>query len=98
MEHVGEAQFLTGKTATECLQKAPIVRGWDHSNHPEQWMIVGSGRKLEVVNRSAHKIAPSADKEGEWAKWEDLISSELVQFLRKTKFARYQCPSCNSSI
>jgi hypothetical protein len=99
MEPVGKPKFLTGQTAAQCLQKAPILRGWDNSNQPQDWMTVGCGRKLEAVDRSAHEITNnSEDKDEEWAKWEELLSYELVEFLRKTKFIRYQCPSCDCII
>jgi hypothetical protein len=96
MESVGDPQLLTGKTAADCLRKAPIQRGWDNSPEPQNWMIVGSGRKLEAVNQIADRLTTSAEEE--WTKWEDMISYELVHFLRKTKFFRYQCPSCHSAI
>jgi hypothetical protein len=99
MEPVGRSKLLTGKTAAESLQKAPIIRGWDGSDHPHDWMTVGCGRKLEAVKRSAYQIvSDSADLDEEWANWEDLITHELVNYLKKTKFVGYQCPGCSSIV
>jgi hypothetical protein len=99
MDPVGKPQLLTGETAADCLRKAPILRGWDGSDDPQDWMIVGTGRKLEAINELADIISTSSEDEvEEWSRWENRISHELVTFLRRTKFVTYKCPGCHSVV
>jgi hypothetical protein len=92
MERVGRPKKLDGVTAADCLMKLPIFRGWDGNHDAEDWMMVGTGRKLEAVRADRGVAATSANLEDEWKRWSDLLSPEFVQHVRGRTFIRYLCP------
>jgi hypothetical protein len=95
MNKVGVPKLVGGKTAGECLRNVPIMRGWGGEQEPEDWMVVGTGSKLEVVGRQESTISiDGKDIEEEWGDWEEELSREFVQYVRRTKFVNYICPQC----
>jgi hypothetical protein len=99
MERVGVLRLLQGQTAADHLKKVPIMRGWGGDRQAEDWMTVGSGRKLEAVETEEEKITiKGKNVEEEWKEWADLLSEEFMQYARRTKFIRFVCPRCLSHI
>jgi hypothetical protein len=99
MDKIGRPQLLTGATAAECLMKVPILRGWQGDHSAADWMTVGSGRKLEAVQRRREAVTGmSGDVEEEWDRWSKLLSQEFVRYVRETRFVRYLCPHCSRHI
>jgi len=95
MDKIGKPWRLEGGTAGDCLMKVPIIRGWDGDHDAEDWMTVGSGRKLEAVRTNREYIAAnSTDVEEEWREWEHLLTREFVLHVRGRKFVRLLCPAC----
>lgn len=80
--------------------KVPIMRGWNGSSKPQNWMTVGSGRKVEAVMPNMDKILAESkgDVEEEWNGWARLLSAEYVDFVRRTKFIFHPCPECSNYI
>ena len=99
MKAISGPGILTGKTAAECLQRMPVLRGWNGSSEIPDWMTVGSGRKLQAVEEflDLHNME-SMDIEAQWARWAELLTLEFVQFVRNTTFIQYKCPKCLTNI
>jgi hypothetical protein len=92
---------LVGPTAIDTLLKLPILRGWGGNPDAEDWLTVGTGRKLEAIKSQKEKeriSASSRDIEEEWKGWTALLSEEFINYVRTTKFIRFRCPSCQSFI
>ncbi len=99
MQGVGVPKHLEGQTVGERLKKVPITRGWGGDEEAEDWMVVGTGSKLEAVERLGEEISTDGkDIEEQWKYWEEQLSHEFVEYARKTMFIRYLCPQCQSHI
>jgi len=93
MERIGKPQRLVERTAGELLKKVPIMRGAG-GGEAQDWMTVGSGRKLEAVKVRKERVElASKDVDEEWGQWDSLLSKEFVKYARETKFIRFICPS-----
>jgi hypothetical protein len=92
MEKIGKPQRLVDRAAGELLMKVPILRGAGEESL-QDWMTVGSGRKLEAIKARKEKLKQdSRDIEEEWGRWDDVLSPEFVKYAREKKFIRFLCP------
>jgi hypothetical protein len=93
MEKIGRPQRLVERSASELLMKVPILRGAG-GEAMQDWMTVGSGRKLEAVKSKKEKVKlGSENEEEEWRRWETMLNKEFVDYARESKFIRFRCPS-----
>jgi hypothetical protein len=98
MERIGKPQRLVDGPKGELLMKVPILRGAG-GKLLQDWMTVGSGRKLEAVKARKKKLEQaSRDIDDGWGQWDDVLSEEFVNYARETKFIRFLCPSCTAFI
>jgi hypothetical protein len=97
MDRIGRPQKLKGPTPTDCLMQVPILRGWDGNHEAEDWMTVGSGRKLESIGRLRDEMM-SLGAEEEWQAWSEHLSPEFVHYARTNRFIRFLCPHCRRHI
>jgi len=98
MQKVGEPKQLDGLTAGEHLMKLPILRGWNGNHDADDWMTVGTGRKLQAIRSQKEEMEGSADIKEEWKKWATLLTYELVEYAKTAEFAGFECPSCEKCI
>ena len=68
MDRIGRPWRLQGKMAADHLKMVPLMRGWGGNHEGEDWMMVGSGRKLKAVAAYEKKISGDSDREME-AQW-----------------------------
>jgi hypothetical protein len=93
MDRIGQPHRLVDPTAGDCLLKVPILRGWGGEIPAQDWMTVGSGRKLEAVRARKDELRRD-DIEDEWTEWSRHLSNEFVQYAQHTKFILFRCLGC----
>jgi len=101
MKKIGYPQKLKGPTSIDILKQVPIIRGAGGASECEDWMTVGTGRKLKAFESKEKKLADiisGMDKEEQWEQWKTYLTSEFVEYVQDTKFIRYECPTCSNTI
>lgn len=93
MDKIGRPMHLKGQRPVDCLKQFPCLRGWNGNHDAEDWLTVGSGRKIAGIKAFESRI--SSD---DWDEWSKLLSPEFVNYVRCTKQIRYLCPKCSSHI
>lgn len=99
MKKIGYPRKLKGSTSIDVLKQVPIIRGAGGASECDDWMTVGSGRKLKALE-SKNKVADILvmDIEEQWEQWRSYLTREFVDYVQDTKFVRYECPGCRNSI
>jgi len=98
MQKIEELKQLDGLMASEHLMKLSILRGWNEIHDAENWMTVGTRRKLEAIRSPKEEMEGSANIKEEWMKWATLLTYELVEYAKTAKFVGFECPSCEKCI
>lgn len=107
---VGEPTEVDGDTAAACLLNVPTARGWsgDSDDHKIRWMTVGTGNlHREVIARQNEVAVEGRGLEEQWEDWAriatleadpQVLTPELIDYARTTKFQHFICPHCEAII